>query len=165
MPIKDVFRRRAYDRERKRRQREEASRIKEINKLQKELNGILPVALATYGSYRLKFPQATYESYLRQLKRFKKLKQPKKKGFPVEFEVRKFPLDGDDCIKFRAMLSGFWIKDGLFCGDHDVKCESCNRWRINNKPLKAFNMWHTQKKKSLAEKRDETLNKQLNQEL
>lgn len=112
------------------------------NRLQKELKPILPVVLSTFGSYKMQRPQASYASYLRELQRFKKLKQPKKKGFPVEFEVNKFPLHGDDCITFRAMLSGFWEKDPFFCADHDVKCNSCNQWRVKSlKPLKAFNMW------------------------
>jgi hypothetical protein len=142
MPLTDPIKRRLYDRERKRKQREDASRIEEINRLRKELNGILPVVLATYGSYQISFPKASYKTYLEELRKFKKLKQPKKQGYPVEFEVNKYPLRSDDCIKFRAMLTGFWEKDPFFCADHDVSCSTCNQWRVRNKAIfKPFSMW------------------------
>ena len=142
MPIKDVFRRRKYDRERKQKQREDASRIEEIKKLQQELKPILPVVLTTFGSYQMDFPKASYKTYLEELRKFKKLKQPKKQGYPVEFEVNKYALRSDDCIKFRAMVTGFWEKDPFFCADHDVSCSTCNQWRVRNKAtLRPIKMW------------------------
>ena len=35
-----------------------------------------------------------------------------------------------DCQRFRKMIAGDLPRDGLFLGDHDVKCPSCNQWRI-----------------------------------
>lgn len=48
-----------------------------------------------------------------------------------EFQADRFPIKNQDCQTFRKMICGDIPRDGLFCANHDVKCPSCNQWRIN----------------------------------